>query len=402
MLATTGQMKAFTSLANPEYENPPFVAFQSVTTGTRLENLNLNWRERDLPERERTKHVHRMHPYLGKYIPQLVEIFLRKFKPRSVYDPFCGSGTTLVEANALGIESIGCDISAFNCLVTNAKVRKYDTTLASREIRAALAELESSFSGTLFSKARPIETENEYLRAWFSPEALRALLLYRELIDQFHHRDLMKVILSRAARSARLTTHHNLDFPRKPQTEPYQCRKHDRTCSPTTDAFQFIRRYSLDTIERIEAFSRIRTDAPASVIWGDAQSVKLPKFDMIMTSPPYVGLIDYHDQHRYAYELLGLPRREDNEIGAAFKGKSAKAHEEYMSGIKKVLENARRHLRPRGVAVIVVGDREGLYKDTLAGELNFRVLDRLSRHVNRRTGRRNSDFFESVLIWEAT
>ena len=50
-----------------------------VTSGTPLESLNLNWTERDLPERERTKHVHRLHPYLGKFIPQLVEIFLRKY-----------------------------------------------------------------------------------------------------------------------------------------------------------------------------------------------------------------------------------------------------------------------------------------------------------------------------------
>ncbi len=395
-------MKAFTSLANPEYENPPFVAFHSVTTKTRLETLNLNWRERDLPERERTKHVHRLHPYLGKYIPQLVEIFLRKFKPERVYDPFCGSGTTLVEANALGIESTGCDISAFNCLVANTKTQKYDVALAEHEITKALNELRSSFSTTLFSKSESAETDNEYLRAWFSSEALRALLLYREIIDSFSYKDVMRVILSRAARSSRLTTHHNLDFPKKPQLEPYQCRKHDRICSPTADAFQFIRRYSLDTIERIRAFSKIRTDAAANVIWDDSRTVKLRPFDMIMTSPPYVGLIDYHDQHRYAYELLDLPQRADSEIGAAFKGKSIRAHEEYMHGIKAVLENARRHLRPRGVAVIVVGDREGLYKDTLADELGFRVLDRLSRHVNRRTGRRNSDFFESVLIWEAT
>jgi len=38
-----------------------------VTHDTPLEKLNLNWREKDLPERERTKHVNRLHPYLGKY-----------------------------------------------------------------------------------------------------------------------------------------------------------------------------------------------------------------------------------------------------------------------------------------------------------------------------------------------
>jgi hypothetical protein len=61
-----------------------------VSPNTPLEALNLNWRERDLPERVRTKHVHRLHPYLGKFIPQLAEVFLRKFfrAEQTVLDPF--------------------------------------------------------------------------------------------------------------------------------------------------------------------------------------------------------------------------------------------------------------------------------------------------------------------------
>ena len=99
------------SVAQPELQ--PFTDFGSITPATKLDSLNLNWRERDLPERQRTKHVHRLHPYLGKFVPQLVEIFLRKYRPAVVVDPFCGSGTTLVEAKALGAESFGCDVSEF-------------------------------------------------------------------------------------------------------------------------------------------------------------------------------------------------------------------------------------------------------------------------------------------------
>ncbi|MCD6093401.1 MAG: hypothetical protein J7J51_01230, partial [Candidatus Omnitrophica bacterium] len=53
----------------------------------------------NVPEFQRTKHVHRLHPYLGKFIPQLVEVFLKKFfKPgQIILDPFLGSGTTLIE-----------------------------------------------------------------------------------------------------------------------------------------------------------------------------------------------------------------------------------------------------------------------------------------------------------------
>ncbi len=395
-------MRVYSSLANPAYEAGAFVEFSKVNPRTKLEGLNLNWRERDLRERERTKHVHRLHPYLGKFVPQLVEIFLRKFHPNSVYDPFCGSGTTLVEANALGIESAGSDISAFNCLVSRAKTAKYDVPIMEHEVRKALAELQDSFNPSLFGRLEENETSSEFLTEWFHSEALRALLIYRDLIDKYQYQDLLKVILSRSARSARLTAHHNLDFPKKPQRDPYECRKHDRTCQPTSDAFKFLRRYSIDSIARVKEFSTIRTEAPIHILWDDSRQVKLSQFDMIMTSPPYVGLIDYHEQHRYAYELLNLPHRENEEIGAAFKGKSIKAHEDYLNGIKAVFANARKYLRKGGVAVIVIGDKEGLYTEEMARELDFRVASRFNRHVNRRTGRRNGDFFEDVLIWKAS
>src|SRR5688572_29237894 len=79
LLGTTG---------TPVDGSDPLTDFAAVTPATPLEALNLNWRERDLPERQRTKHVHRLHPYLGKFVPQLAEVFLRKYRPRVVCDPF--------------------------------------------------------------------------------------------------------------------------------------------------------------------------------------------------------------------------------------------------------------------------------------------------------------------------
>src|SRR3989337_420824 len=90
-------------------------------------DLELSWSEDELPQVERTKHVHALHPYLGKFIPQLVEVFLnRHFSPGDcIYDPFVGSGTTLVEAGAFGCDAVGADISAFNCLLARVKTARY-------------------------------------------------------------------------------------------------------------------------------------------------------------------------------------------------------------------------------------------------------------------------------------
>lgn len=375
----------------------PFTDFQAVTPETELDGLNLNWRERDLPERQRTKHVHRLHPYLGKFVPQLVEIFLRKYRPALVVDPFCGSGTTLVEAKALGFASFGCDISEFNCLLSRVKTDDYNIQLAEQEILDAYYRTDDSPCGMLLESKAPYAA-SPYLREWFAPPALVELQRYQAVIGDYRYQDLLKVILSRSARSARMTTHFDLDFPRRPQTEPYQCYKHSRICSPTQSARQFLKRYSLDTIKRLKEFAALQSEADAGVICGDSRNVDFPPCDLVITSPPYVGLIDYHEQHRYAYELLGLTWNADSEIGAAKRGTSQAAQTAYRQNIEQVFLNVGRRLNRDARMVVVVHDRRNLYRE-IARNLGFEVEIEFHRLVDRRTGRRSGEFYESVYVW---
>ena len=236
-------------------------------------DLELSWSERELPQVERTKHVHSLHPYLGKFIPQLVDVFLKRyFAPGDcIYDPFVGSGTTLVEANAFGADAIGCDVSAFNCLLSRVKSSRY-----------SLGELELALRGAL-EKARrqdpgPAAETTAWLRSWYSPRALEELLSFRSAIEslQPEYADVARVILSRAARSARLTTHFDLDFPKQPTTEPYYCHKHKRTCRPVDEAAKFLTRYTVDTVRRIREFADVRTAREVSVLHADSRTVRLP------------------------------------------------------------------------------------------------------------------------------
>ena len=210
-------------------------------------------------------------------------------------------------------------------------------------------------------RSKKKDKSNEYLQMWFAEKALQELLIYRDLIENYEDQDILKIILSRSARSSRLTTHFDLDFPKKPQTEPYWCYKHSRTCVPTNNAFQFIRRYSLDTLKRIEEFSNLRTNADVQVFHEDSRKVQIPHIDGVITSPPYVGLIDYHDQHKYAYELLGLEDRSGFEIGAAKKGSSQKAKKNYQEGIADVFKNALTAMPKGGRLIVVAGDKHDLY-----------------------------------------
>jgi hypothetical protein len=88
----------------------------------------LSWTEQQLPQKERTKHVHSIHQYIGKFVPQLVDYFLERNLKNSklICDPFMGSGTTLVESNVYGIPSIGLDISKFNVMLCNVKTKNYN------------------------------------------------------------------------------------------------------------------------------------------------------------------------------------------------------------------------------------------------------------------------------------
>jgi hypothetical protein len=353
-------------------------------------DLALSWSEQELPERERTKHVHRLHPYLGKFVPQLVEALLVRYvRPGGrVLDPFAGSGTTLVQALESGYDAVGVDIAAFNALLIGVKTREHDLDVLEAEVREIGARLGAS-----------VERPTGFVRDWFAPQAAAELLQFRALIADYASQDVLRVVLARAARSARLTTHFDLDFPRAPQHGEYWCHKHRRTCRPVETANRFLSRYLTDTARRIRAYAEVRDERRAAVVLhGDARELELGgPYEGVVTSPPYPGLIDYHEQHRYAYELLGLDDRRERELGAAARGTSKAAIEEYVAGIGDVLARSKASLRRGAPVCIVVNDRRELYPEILE-RAGLRLDERLERHVNRRTGRRAGEYYESILI----
>ncbi|MEJ5240577.1 MAG: DNA methyltransferase [Anaerolineales bacterium] len=382
----------------------------------------------NVPEHQRTKHVHRLHPYLGKFIPQLVEWFLaRYFKPDDVIlDPFMGSGTTLIQGNEMKMHTIGIDISPFNCLIARVKAAKYDIKKARHEIldierRVALfskyinqpAGLNLPLFDNDIERLRETlleECQSEYLRRWFAPRALLEMLYYRRLIPEYQYQDLLRVILSRAARSSRLVPHYDLATPKAPLPvgEKYWCKKHNRYCVPIDNCITKIHTYSLDTARRIAEFDKLRSDREIVIIQADSRNVDLRaelsrtpladrQIDGIFTSPPYVGQIDYHDQHIYAYELFGFPRHDELEIGPKKKGKSKQAQKEYIEGIVAVFQNVLPLVKPDGKIFVVANDRFNLYPE-IARRSGLRIVDTFHRAVTKRTEQGDDPYQETIFF----
>jgi len=133
----------------------------------------------EVPESERTKHVHRLHPYLGKFIPQLVEVFLKKyFQPgQMILDPFVGSGTTLIEANLLNMPSVGVELSEFSYLIAKVKTQKYNVELVEKEILDILNKTKE-FSRKIQKNQRSLFEDwdfkpSEYFKNWYHPRAIK-------------------------------------------------------------------------------------------------------------------------------------------------------------------------------------------------------------------------------------
>src|SRR6476646_2279396 len=154
---------------------------QAVLYRELADELNLSWSEADLPERERTKHVHRLHPYLGKFVPQLVEALLDRYVVPGghVLDPFAGSGTTLVQALESGRNATGADVAGFNCLLMRVKTRRHNLDAIRRDLLWAREQVEAfEADGRVPDGAPP------YVREWYAPRAAAELLHFRALVDE--------------------------------------------------------------------------------------------------------------------------------------------------------------------------------------------------------------------------
>jgi hypothetical protein len=436
-----------------------------------------------LKEADTTKHVHRLHPYKGKFIPQLVEYFINShtdefkkeiyFKSGDVIlDPFCGSGTTLAQASELGIHAVGVDVSAFNALISNIKIEKHSLVDVQKEIiritkslkvflsSLNIIEFEQNLLQTLNAfnneyfpayeykfkvqrgqinqdvygaeKEKKIlpkyfdlvkkygiqlkqENNDSFLGKWYLYPVRQEIDFVIDLVNQIKNpatKRVIQIILSRTIRSCRATTHADLGTLVEPVSAIYYCAKHGKVCKPLFSILSWWERYSKDTIERLRKFDALRTETYQYCLTGDstkidiveklssaqpnlAEIIRTKKIKGVFSSPPYVGLIDYHEQHAYAYELFNFPRHDEFEIGAMNKGQGKDARESYVQGISNVLLNCKKFLADDYHVLLVANDKYNIYP-VIAERSGMKIVNQFKRPVLNRTERDKSAYSEII------
>jgi DNA modification methylase len=270
-----------------------------------------------------TSFTHGMHVYPAKFVPQIPRWAIRYAKVavgERVLDPFCGCGTTLVEARLLGINSYGIDINPLARLITRAKVtplypEKPELLYAAFE--KAMRQIQRDRSEISIEEQSDVKLHYNW-KFWFKEDAMKALIKIKRCIRSFDPpnvsskneekaiRDFFLVCLSSIIKKVSYLDEHQIKVKRS-------LVKLKKGVPQPVRAFKDAVKKKIPPMLKFTKKCSQYPEATAEVIGEDARSVPLDEqsVDLIVTSPPYINAIDYPFAHKHELFILDLVEPED-------------------------------------------------------------------------------------------
>ncbi len=322
---------------------------QAIYTRENADVLTENGREWNFHDAETQEHLHTLHPYPAKFIPQIPRKAIKTWtiKGDLVYDPFAGCGTALLEASLLGRPSIGTDNNAVAILVSRAKTANYSSTDVSA-IRAFMSDFDRT---PLNAKPRrELIPNNKNFLYWFSEDVLDRLSVLKGLI----------LATAEPVRTMLLAVFSSIIVRVSYQDSDTRYAKIEKTIRPTNVDKVFKAKLA-EVLKRLQEI--ILSDrAPVIIHQADARSVPFigsGSVSLIITSPPYLNAYDYHKYHRQRIHWIegDVECARDIEIGSHDEFTKPKATpEKYFSDMDACFGEWARVMRRGGRCVLVIGD----------------------------------------------
>lgn len=277
--------------------------------------------------------THWIYPYKGKFHPQMIRALLNIIGLKegdTVLDPFIGSGTTTIEAQLLGINCIGIDVSPLCVLQSRVKAESIE---ALNKILDVKNDIINKFKPNLFN-----QENKSFLETIDSLDA--------EKVTNFYKMAYLVAVSDNARRGRNL------------ETSFY---KNLRLMIDSVGDFQDIVKELNLKLGKME------------IELGDCRKLSLKdnSIDGIITSPPYSIALDYVSNDAHAFKVLGYELPEIREEFIGVRGKGQDRINLYNQDMMKSYEEIYRVLKPGRFAVIIIGNATYMGKEVKTVEFTI-------------------------------
>lgn len=262
-------------------------------------------RERSGEKKQNTRYfAHGIHEYKGKFNPQIVRAIMNICSANRnslILDPFCGSGTSLLEAQLQGCEAYGIDINPMAVFIANTK-----TNIVFHQEEIAAFDIDNFvISVQQYSQRVPplSDARSEYLKNWFREDIFHFIESWRAEAERIVNgtiRDLLLLAMSNVLRdyseqepSDLRVRRRNSPYPEEPIAEA--AKKSFLKCQAR------IGQFSINQDKSLYKHTHIINQNSSSIV-----ADELPLFDLAVTSPPYATALPYIDTQRLSIVWLGL------------------------------------------------------------------------------------------------
>jgi site-specific DNA-methyltransferase (cytosine-N4-specific) len=295
------------------------------------------------------EHLHTLHPYPAKFIPQIPRKVIETWtvKGELVYDPFVGCGTALLESSLLGRPSVGTDNNPVAIMISRAKTANYSTTDIDT-LRAFLSEIDQALPH--LKPQRELIPNNKNFLYWFSEEVLDRLSMLKSLI----------IAKPEPVKTMLLAVFSSIIVRVSYQDSDTRYAKIKRIVKPT-DVDRFFKGKLAEVLQHLPEIIAL-SRAPVTIYQADSRNVPFiesESISLIVTSPPYLNAYDYHKYHRQRIHWIdgSVEFARDIEIGSHDEFTKPNATpDQYFVDMDACFSEWARVLRKGGRCVVIIGD----------------------------------------------